>query len=333
MPTYKDEKRKTWYVKYSTKDPVTGERKQVLKRGFPTKREAQKWETQQKAQGTVSGSPSVTFRQLAEQYYAFNRPSERTRDTQMRRLEIHFTGMDMPLSRLTQAFMTDWYITFTASDLSPSTKNLMLKIIRCVFKFGSDHYGYPNLGIRLKSVKEPKRRYTTWSIEQFNRFISAVDKPFYKILFTFYYYTGCRCSEALGLIRSDFNLEDGTVHIQRNLKNTPSDRILKLPPLLLDELKPLLDLCGENDQIFPTDETCVLRALQKYTEISGVPKIRIHDLRHSFATNAIGNGNDIVAVSKYLGHASVKITMDVYAHLLEKNEDLLVSDINSWMKT
>ena len=332
MPVYKDEARKTWYVKYSTKDSLTGKRKQVLKRGFPTKRDAQKWEAQQKSQENTSGAPSVTFRQLAEQYYAFNRPQERTRDTQMRRLEIHFTGMDMPLNRLTTAFMADWYITFTASDLSPASKNLIIKIIRSIFRFGSDHYGYPNAAARLKSVKEPKRRYITWSVGQFNQFISTVDRPFYKILFTFYYFTGCRCSEALGLIRSDFNLEDGTVHIQRNLKNTPSDRILKLPPLLLDELRPLLDMCGDDERVFPTDETCVLRALQKYTEISGVPKIRIHDLRHSFATNAIGNGNDVVAVSKYLGHASVKITMEVYAHLLEKNEDLLVANINSWMK-
>ena len=331
MPVYKDEKRKTWYVKYSAKDQLTGKRRQILKRGFTTKRDAQKWEAQQKASDT-SGAPSITFRQLAEQYYAFNRPQERTRDTQIRRLEIHFSGMEMPLNKLTKAFMADWYIKFVASDLSTSSKNLLLRIIRSIFRFGSDHYGYPNLGAGLKLIKGQKRKYTTWTVDQFNQFIATVDRPFYKILFTFYFSTGCRCSEALGLLRSDFDLEDGTVHIQRHLKNSASDRVLKLPPLLLDELRPLLDQCDENDKIFPIDATCVLRAMQKYTEISGVPKIRIHDLRHSFASNAIGNGNDIIAVSKYLGHASVKITMEVYAHLLEKNEDLLVSNINSWME-
>ena len=331
MPVYKDAKRGSWYVKYSAKDPLTNKRKQILKRGFATKRDAAKWEATQKAQQETSSS-YITFRQLAEQYYAFNRPKERTRDTQMRRLEIYFTGMDMPLNRLTKAFMTDWYIQFTNSDLSPSTMNLLIGIIRGIFKFGSDHYGYPDTAVTLKTVKASKRKYTTWSLEDFNQFIQAVDMPFYKILFTFYFFTGCRLSEATGLRKSDFDLENHTVHIQRNLKNEYSNRVLKLPQTLLDELQPLLDRCAEDGDVFPITSTSVIRALHKYIEISGVPKIRVHDLRHSFASLAIGNGNDIVAVSRYLGHANVNITLDVYAHLLKKNEDTLVSDIDSWMK-
>lgn len=50
-----------------------------------------------------------------------------------------------------------------------------------------------------------------------------------------------------------------------------------------------------------------------------LPVIRLHDLRHTYATLLIANGTDIVTVSKLMGHASPSVTMDVYSHLLKQN--------------
>lgn len=50
-----------------------------------------------------------------------------------------------------------------------------------------------------------------------------------------------------------------------------------------------------------------------------LPMIRLHDLRHTYATLLIANGTDIVTVSKLMGHASPSVTMDVYSHLLKQN--------------
>ena len=47
-----------------------------------------------------------------------------------------------------------------------------------------------------------------------------------------------------------------------------------------------------------------------------VPLIRFHDLRHSHATMLLQAGENINVVSERLGHASVKITLDTYAHVL-----------------
>src|SRR5271167_1033809 len=47
---------------------------------------------------------------------------------------------------------------------------------------------------------------------------------------------------------------------------------------------------------------------------AGLRKVRFHDLRHSFASNLLGAGTDIVTVSKALGHANVHITVTTYAH-------------------
>lgn len=50
----------------------------------------------------------------------------------------------------------------------------------------------------------------------------------------------------------------------------------------------------------------------------GLPETRFHDLRHTFATLALQNGDDMKTVSASLGHATVAFTLDVYGHVTEK---------------
>jgi len=49
---------------------------------------------------------------------------------------------------------------------------------------------------------------------------------------------------------------------------------------------------------------------------AGLRKIRFHDLRHTFASLLIANGEDIVRVSRLLGHSSPAVTLNVYSHML-----------------
>ena len=54
--------------------------------------------------------------------------------------------------------------------------------------------------------------------------------------------------------------------------------------------------------------------LKRVLERAGIPKVRFHDLRHTFATIALQNGVDIKTVSGMLGHFSAGFTLDTYAH-------------------
>ena len=58
------------------------------------------------------------------------------------------------------------------------------------------------------------------------------------------------------------------------------------------------------------------RSFKPLLEMAGLPNIRFHDLRHTFASIALCRGANINTVSKMLGHSSVKITLDVYGHLM-----------------
>lgn len=327
MAVYKDQKRGTWYVKYSVPDAITGKRKQALKRGFQTKREALEFESKQR----LSKDPrsDITFEELSERYFDYRKQKPQTRQKQTVILQM-YTDFRKPVAKLTKGDLMEWYLWLDRTDLKPVTKNLVLTIVKSIFKYGADFYDLPNPSAPLRRFKMPKKEMQTWTPEQFDQFIRCVDLNHFKNLFIFLYMTGCRRGEALGLRYDDF---DGVRCHIRGTKTDTSDRWIILPDALRARLEPVLAQCsktrpfvfgGENRLADATVTRCWARSIKE----AGVPRIRIHDLRHSFASNAIASGANIVAVSKYLGHASINITMSTYAHLLEQSESDLVERMN-----
>lgn len=54
---------------------------------------------------------------------------------------------------------------------------------------------------------------------------------------------------------------------------------------------------------------------------AGLPPIRLHDLRHSYATDALASGVPVKVVSQRIGHADVGVTLKVYAHVLPGDDE------------
>lgn len=66
-----------------------------------------------------------------------------------------------------------------------------------------------------------------------------------------------------------------------------------------------------------TPEKKMNKMIQDYNEMHGeelIPHLRLHDLRHTFATHLIANNADVITVSKILGHSSPSVTLDIYAN-------------------
>jgi integrase len=68
----------------------------------------------------------------------------------------------------------------------------------------------------------------------------------------------------------------------------------------------------ESVQLRPTKNRHFLKCLTK----AGLRTIRFHDLRHTFASLLIQNGEPLAYVKDQLGHSSIKMTVDVYGHLV-----------------
>lgn len=183
---------------------------------------------------------------------------------------------------------------------------------------------------------------------------------FFKMLFE----TGMRKGEAAALQWSDINWKDGTIHIQRSLDFQPeegdelfgqtktyhSDRIISVRPSLLSELQAHLKYQNERklhlDDLYFHELNLILcrddgSHLPKSTlfnafdgclkKIDG-PKLPIHSTRHTHAVMLLEAGADMKMVQERLGHGSMQITSDVYAHVSKKMESRSLDRFDSYMQ-
>lgn len=134
-----------------------------------------------------------------------------------------------------------------------------------------------------------------------------------------------------GILNVDKSIKHFSQEIQP-LKTLSSRRKIALDPFTLQFLNPLLELPGEflfgNNE--PLGISTIQRAFTKGIERCNeklraeskavIPVVRIHGLRHSHASYLIGQGANVVAVSKRLGHSDVNMTLKVYTHLLKESE-------------
>ena len=155
-------------------------------------------------------------------------------------------------------------------------------------------------------------------------------------VFALYYIdltTGLRRGELLGLKWSDIDLEKGDLRVQRQIGRIDG-KIIEMPlktknayrtlPLSADAINVLMQQrrkTGNSEWVFPSptggpmSPDSVLHMLHRVLKRAGLPKVRFHDLRHTFATLALQNGVDIKTVSGMLGHFSAGFTLDTYAHV------------------
>ena len=213
------------------------------------------------------------------------------------------------------------------------------------------------------SLVKPLRRTTaersTWTAEELRCFLQRTqgeeDFALWLILAT----TGMRRGEVCGLQWRDFDAERETLTIQRTLsfvggqmvlgtpKTTRGRRTVSLDPETCSQLRRVRTRYLEqqlatgaspasDDMIFtgrwgqPLQPCTIGQRFQKLRTEVGLPHIRLHDLRHTYATIALETGVHPKVVSERLGHASITITLDLYAHVLpsiERAAALRVSEL------
>lgn len=144
--------------------------------------------------------------------------------------------------------------------------------------------------------------------------------------------TGLRRGELLGLKWEDVDLAHGVIHVRRQVYRIDGE--VKEVPLKTknayrnisiskDAVKMLQEMEKHriSEYVFPSPSggpispDSVLNMLHRVLKRAGLPAVRFHDLRHTFATLALQNGVDIKTVSGMLGHFSTGFTLDTYAHV------------------
>lgn len=182
-----------------------------------------------------------------------------------------------------------------------------------------------------KIKKRPGRVLTSSEIKTF---IDSISNQKYRTLFMLALMSGARQGELLGLKWSDVDWINSQIHIQRTYNNGAwylpkskgSDRRIDIGPVMMKELKKWKLACIKNelDLIFPDDNGKVIddsTMLRKHfypsLEKAEIGRIRFHDMRHTYASLLIEQGENIKYIQTQLGHSSPSITLDVYSHLFK----------------
>ena len=186
---------------------------------------------------------------------------------------------------------------------------------------------------RCALPKVEYREMKTLPVEQLQSFLREARESGVFELYYLELATGLRRGELLGLKWEDIDLERGDLRVKRQvsringevvealLKTKNAYRTLPLAEYTIDVLKEQREKVGSSPWVFPSPNggpispDSVLHMLHRVLKRAGLPRVRFHDLRHTFATLALQNGVDIKTVSGMLGHFSAGFTLDTYAHV------------------
>ncbi|HEU5472706.1 MAG TPA: tyrosine-type recombinase/integrase [Actinophytocola sp.] len=198
--------------------------------------------------------------------------------------------------------------------------------------------------------RSPKYEPVCWSAGEAARFLRycADHKEPLANLFELIIGTGMRRGEALGLHWADVHLDERLLFVRYTLSNvnnatpvftapkTRSSRAwISLSPRVAAALSNQSSRQRGRDLVFiqpsgkPLRPERVLRRFRALTAAAGLPKIRIHDLRHFAATTMLSAHVPLVMASKTLRHSTVSVTTEVYAHLLRPMANDAVNTIEA----
>lgn len=324
------------------------------KRGFSTKKEAQQWE--QEIISQASANVGMSFGSFLEIYY--NDLKERLKETTLRGKHWMIDTKILPYFRnrqLNDIKPTDirkWQNKMTSyrdengKPYSATYIRTVYNQLTAIFNYAVKYYGLKENpchkagGIGKKKAEEMQ----FWTKEEFNAFIEAVkEEPVLYAIFMTMYYTGIREGELLALTPTDIDLKNKTLSITKNyqyvsgkeLITTPktpkSIRTIPIPDKLCECLDEYMGLCYDlkpTDRIFPYKKEFLYKAMKKGCAVSGVKRIRVHDLRHSHASLLVEMGFSPLLIAERLGHEKVQTTMDTYSHLYPNKQMEVAKRLN-----
>ena len=235
----------------------------------------------------------------------------------------------------------------TDSGLSPSTvRRIRAVLAQCLDQAIRWELVYRNVATLSRSPKMNRHEGRTLTPAQARHLLESLKGHHNEALYALMLSTGLRRGEALGLQWNDFDRTIGVLRVSRQLKRegsrlvttdtktSLSRRAVNLPAPML---KTLLDHEArqgaqkvqigtswiDSGFIFtssigtPIDPRNLYREFQKVCRIAGLGDWHPHELRHSAASLMLAQGVKIQVVSQVLGHSSIRMTADVYGHLLD----------------
>ena len=332
---------------YSPRDRKT------IRKTFRTLAEARAWRAEARSavsRGTLRAPTRTTLREAAEQWLLAakagvvrTRSGETYKPSALRAYEQVLRARVLPelgqlrLSSLTRNLLQDLVERLIAQGLSPSSIRNTVLPLRAIYRRAlqrSEVLVNPTLGLALPSSRQPRERIARPA--EARALLEALSEHD-RALFATALYGGLRRGELQALRWQDVDLSEGVLRVERSWDErvgpiAPKSRAgrrrvpLSKPLRAYLAAQRLLTARPPGELVFGwggaqafCPEALVRRAKAAWKQAKLVP-IGLHECRHTYAAFMIAAGVNAKALSTYMGHSSITVTLDRYGHLMPGNE-------------
>ncbi len=179
-------------------------------------------------------------------------------------------------------------------------------------------------------LSKAEQKFEYYEAREVPVFLENCRKKFYPVS-CFAVYTGMRLKEIAGLTWRNVLYDSKQIIVEKSGSGPTKSRKVRSIPLnrnlediLHDHNPTITEECNKSEFVFP-DEYGNMRArkrgrisfkspLETALKKSGLPRIKFHDIKHTFASNFVMKGGSVLSLKEILGHSDISTTM-MYAHL------------------
>jgi len=217
---------------------------------------------------------------------------------------------DIYLQSFSARHMDEYVSQLLATGISRNTVNTHIRHIKASLTKAIEWElikEHPLKGYKLLRVQ---RRPPAFLLpEQIEKVLQVIDNEFWAFVFKIFIYTGMRLSEVANLYWRDIDLRRGVITV-RKAKNYQA-RIIPIHPKLREGIEKRVPAVGK---VVPYCKDYIYHKIKGYLRKAGFSNMRVHDLRHTFASLMVMAGVDLKTVQELLGHQDYRTT-EIYAHL------------------
>jgi integrase len=251
------------------------------------------------------------------------------------------TFRDLELRKVRPSHVEAWVKEMSMRGLAPGTVKTRFVNVRSVFRAAIRDKviaGDPTTSIRLPRQRKREASMEIPTPAQVRTIIDAADERFVAFI-AVCAFAGLRLGEAAALKFDDVDFLRRQLRVRRQVQRAGagkveirlpkygSERDVPLPDELLAVLSRHVELGHRGDWLFaggeenPPHQNTIGYWWRKTVVAAGQEGIRLHDLRHFYASGLIAAGCDVVTVQRALGHAKASTTLETYSHLWPSAED------------
>jgi integrase len=257
----------------------------------------------------------------------------------------------LKLKAITPAHVQVLYRSKLNSSLSGRTVKLIHTVLNKSLKYAVRYGLIPrNSCASVTPPRVMKKEIKALSPQEAKRLLEAAKGERFEALYMLAITAGLREGKLLGLRWRDVNLDAETLSVRQQLTRTRSGlsftfpkgdksrsirlashtvRVLKHHNIAQKEERLKAGSLWQDTRLVFTTKVgtpvdvgnFTYRSFRPLLERAGLPRIRVHDLRHTFATLLLSKGTHPKIVQEMLGHANISMTLDTYSHVLPTMQD------------